>query len=319
MPHRVSHRRHWMLSGLLLTGLLAMQSLSHAEYGGADELDPESIERLELPAAGRASPPAGISMLRDVAYGDAASQRMDIYKPQQAKGAPVIFMVHGGAWRTGDKGSRAVVQNKVLRWVVRGAIFISVNYPLLPQADALQQADEIAHALAYAQAHAAEWGGDPMRFVLMGHSAGAHLVALLNSAPHKAYALGARPWLGTVALDSAAMDVVGIMHGRHPRFYQDAFGTNEANWRLASPLHMLAAGAPPLLAVCSTQRRDNPCAQARAYAARGEGMQLRVAVLGQAMTHRQINQELGQPGAYTEAVEAFLATLDPFFRSGDGR
>lgn len=307
------------LSQALLLVLLAAQSPAYAGYGGADELDPEGIERLELPAAGRASLPAGISLLRDVAYGDAASQRMDIYKPQQAKGAPVIFMVHGGAWRTGDKGSRAVVQNKVLRWVTRGAIFISVNYPLLPQEDALEQADEIAHALAYAQAHAMEWGGDPKRFVLMGHSAGAHLVALLNSAPHKAYTLGARPWLGTIALDSAALDVVSIMHGRRPRFYQDAFGSNEANWRLASPLHMLAAGAPPLLAVCSTKRRDNPCAQAHAYAAKAEGMRLRVVVLGQAMTHRQINQELGQPGAYTKAVEAFLATLDPFFRGGDGR
>jgi hypothetical protein len=68
--------------------------------------------------------------------------------------------VHGArpAWRTRDKASRTVVQNKVVRWVPRGFIFVSANYRLLPEVDPLTQADGIALALATAQAKAASWG-----------------------------------------------------------------------------------------------------------------------------------------------------------------
>ena len=65
---------------------------------------------------------------------------------------------------------------------VWGIIFVSVDYRMLPQQDALAQADDVARALAFAQSRARSWGGDPGKFILMGHSAGAHLVALLAAA-----------------------------------------------------------------------------------------------------------------------------------------
>ena len=141
-----------------------------------------------------------VTILRNVRYGNADLQTMDVYLPRKPQtGMPVIFMVHGGAWRFGDKTARSVVLNKVARWVPRGFILVSVNYRMLPTARLLQQAEDVARALATAQAKAASRGGDPAKFILMGHSAGAHLVALLDADPALAYKAGARPWLGVVA------------------------------------------------------------------------------------------------------------------------
>lgn len=255
--------------------------------------------------------PSGVRVLRDVAYGPRARQRMDVYLPaRKVTGAPVILMVHGGAWRLGDKGMRSVVDNKVARWVSRGFILISTNYTLLPEANPEEQAQDVAQALALAQGRAAEWGGDPERFILMGHSAGAHLVALLTASPAMAQTQGAHPWLGTVSLDTAAFDVPQLMSGRHLPLYDRAFGQDPAFWRRVSPLHQLHAAAYPLLAVCSTRRAD-ACPQAHGYESKAALLGARAAVLEQDLSHRGINQDLGLDGPYTEAVEAFMGSLDP--------
>lgn len=293
--------------------LLLMWQLSYAgpirdriiEYRSAQQA--KDIEDAE--PAGRVALPAGVRLVRDVPYGKDGQQRMDIYLPRQAAGAPVIFMVHGGAWRLGDKGARAVVENKVARWVSKGFIFISANYRLLPKTAPVEQAQDIASALATAQGKAASWGGDPAKFILMGHSAGAHLVALLDASPTMALKLGARPWLGTVLLDSAALDVVKIMEAKHARFYDRAFGSEPAYWRAASPFHVLSETATPFLAVCSTLRADS-CPQARRFVIKATSLNLRASVLEQDRSHKDINQQLGIEGDYTDAVESFMGTLD---------
>jgi acetyl esterase/lipase len=255
--------------------------------------------------------PSGVRVLTDVAYGREARQRMDVYLPaRRVAGSPVIFMVHGGAWRLGDKGMRSVVDNKVARWVSRGFIFVSTNYTLLPEANPEEQALDVADALALAQSRAAEWGGDPAKFILMGHSAGAHLVALLTASPAATLKQGARPWLGTVALDSAAFDVTQVMADRHLPLYDRAFGKDPAFWRRVSPLHQLSAAAYPLLAVCSTQR-DDACPQARGFAEKAASLAVKATVLEQDLSHREINQNLGLDSGYTQAVEAFMGSLDP--------
>jgi len=271
-------------------------------------LVPQQAFAAELPSP--RTLPSGIRILRDVAYGTDAKQRMDIYLPAKADNAPVIFMVHGGAWRTGDKSARNVIKNKGLRWVGKGFIFASVNYRMLPEADPQIQADDVARALAFAQSKAASQGGDPARFILRGHSAGAHLVSLLAANPDRAIKLGAQRWLGTVALDSAAMDIVQIMEKRHFRFYDQAFGKDKTYWQAVSPFHQLAPKGMPLLLVCSSTRPDLPCKQAEQFADKARGLGLRAEVLPQALTHEEINENLGLPGAYTDAVEAFMASLD---------
>jgi acetyl esterase/lipase len=260
--------------------------------------------------AGRQRAPAlppGVRAIADLAYGSDPAQRLDVYVPARP-GGDAVLLVHGGGWRRGDKDNRKVVANKLADWSARGIVVVSVDYRLLPEADPLAQAGDVAASLAYAQRHAREWGADPSRFVLAGHSAGAHLVALLDADPALARAHGAAPWRGTVALDSAALDVTKIMGSRHPSLYDDAFGSDPAYWRATSPTLRLTRAAKPILLVCSSERADS-CPQARGFAAAARRLGVRAEVLPEALSHGEINDRLGLPGAYTDAVDAFIASV----------
>ena len=218
-------------------------------------------------------------------------------------------MVHGGAWMLGDKANRGVAANKVARWLPRGVIVVSVNYRLDRRApDALQQADDVARALAFVQQRAAGWGGDPARVLLMGHSSGAHLVSLLSADPGIAERAGAKPVLGTVALDSAVFDLVEIMERRHYRFYDRVFGRDRQVWLENSPYHRLQGTPRPMLLVCSSQRSDS-CPQADKFSAKAQAAGARVRVLRVPLKHGDINGQLGVAGDYTLQVEEFLRSV----------
>jgi acetyl esterase/lipase len=248
---------------------------------------------------------------KNVRYGPDPAQRMDIYAPDAAQAAPIILMVHGGAWRFGDKNSRGVVHNKVERWVPRGFVFVSINYRMLPSADVLQQAADVSRALAYAQQHANGWGASANKVILIGHSAGAHLVSLLTANPDLARKEGAQPWLGTISLDSAAIDVSAIMKRRHVPLYDEAFGTDPDFWKATSPMHVLTREALPLLAVCSSVRLDQPCKQARAYVRLAAQKGVRAELLEEPLSHPEVNEKLGLDNEYTKSVENFMSSLDP--------
>ncbi len=252
--------------------------------------------------------PAGGKEIDDVAYGADKEQRMDVFVPAHARAAPIVLMVHGGAWLIGDKDSRGVTRNKVDYFLPKGVIFISTNYRLSPKADPVEQARDVARALAYVQHHAAEWGGDASRIVIMGHSAGAHLVALLASDPVIAREQGVAPWLGTVVLDSAALDLEAIMQGSHQRFYDRVFKDDPAFWKAASPYAVLADQTAPMLIVCSTQR-DDSCLNATRYRNKAVAFKTRIEMLPVDLTHREINVKLGENGSYTDAIERFLQSL----------
>lgn len=252
--------------------------------------------------------PSGARVERDVAYGPDDAQRMDVYIPAHPQGAPIILMVHGGAWAIGDKDMGRVVDNKVAHWLPKGVIFVTTNYRMVPDADPLTQADDVAKALALVQAKAASWGGDPARVVLMGHSAGAHLVALLTADPSIAAGQGAKLWLGTLVLDSGALDVGQIMRRAHYRFYDRAFGADQSYWDKASPTLRLTGKPQPLLVVCST-KRDDSCPPSADFVTKATALGGRASLLRVALTHREINENVGLPGDYTKAVDTFLRSL----------
>jgi acetyl esterase/lipase len=260
---------------------------------------------LGLAAAARADDTV---LLRDVSYGDAPAQRLDVYKPAHAHAAPVIVMVHGGGWMIGNKSNPGVAGRKQAHWAGQGYVFVSIDYRMVPTADPFVQAQDVASALAYVQQHAANWGGDGARVTLVGHSAGAHLVALLAADPSLAYAQGAKAWLGMVALDSAAYSVPRIMSLPHAGLYDRVFGSDEAFWRKVSPLDRLQGKTQPMLLVCSSQRLLS-CTQAQTFAKAVNDKGGRAQVLPEALTHAQINAELGGDSDYTRAVDTFLRSL----------
>ncbi|HWH81864.1 MAG TPA: alpha/beta hydrolase [Burkholderiaceae bacterium] len=262
-------------------------------------------------AAGAQAQP--FERLTDVAYGPEMRQRFDVYLPTRVAARPrdaaIIVMVHGGAWMIGNKALPQVIENKVAHWVAQGAIFVSINYRLVPQVTPLEQAGDVAHAVAKVQALAASWGGDADRVVLMGHSAGAHLVALVSASPAFAQRAGTRPWRGTVVLDSAALSLTALMRAPHARFYDRVFGSDPALWQAASPIDSLTPGAPPMLLVCSTRRADHSCAQSAAFAARANALGVRAQVSPQDLSHAEVNATLGLAGTETDEVDAFLASV----------
>ncbi|WP_421704609.1 alpha/beta hydrolase [Aliiroseovarius sp.] len=251
------------------------------------------------------SPVQAYELWRNQPYGAGPLQKLDAYLPEHRANAPLVVMVHGGGWVGGDKRTLPVWRRKAAYWTGLGAIFVSVNYRLVPEVMPDTQVQDMAAALALVQRSAKAWGGDPERIVLMGHSAGAHLVALLAADPARE---GARPWLGTVALDTAAYDVETLMQNQPSRLYQQAFGPDPAIWQAASPLARLQRGVGPLLLVCS-QKRGPACPASHGFAqavtARGGAAR----VLPQPLNHLAINAGLGAKGPYTEAVEAFLQEI----------
>lgn len=261
-------------------------------------------------AAAMAAAPAGTRRINDLPYGPDTRQRMDVYLPAAPHRAPVLLMVHGGAWVVGDKSMPRVVDAKLTHWVGElGYILVAINYRLLPAVDVQAQATDVAAALAAVQARAAEWGGDASRVVLMGHSAGAHLVALLSADPARAAAQGAGPWRGTVVLDSAAIDTVELMTRRHLRLYDRVFGADPAFWRAVSPTAALTPRAVPTLVVCSSLRRDDSCAQSKVFVDKALALGVRSELLPQALDHASVNGELGRSGNYTRAVDTFIDGL----------
>ncbi|WP_436643827.1 alpha/beta hydrolase [Microbaculum sp. FT89] len=269
---------------------------------------------LAAPQRGLAGPDfSDFDVIADVAYGDSVWQTMDIYLPPKpagsgAAGPPVILMVHGGAWVAGDKRTESVVANKAAHWLDRGYVFISANTRLVPEADPIEQAGDVARALAAAQSMADVWGGRPDRFVLMGHSSGGHLVSLLAADPALAAAQGAGPWLGTISLDAGAYDVVEIMGRGHADVFDVAFGADPTFWTAASPIHRITAQPAPMLLVCSSLG-GRSCGQAAAFAAAVEKYGGSADVLPVKRRHMAIDNDLGLPGAYTDGVDGFLNAL----------
>lgn len=111
----------------------------------------------------------------DVAYGDGPMEKMDIFHPQRVA-APVVMLIHGGYWRSLDKND---FSDKVSALVDAGAAVALVNYSLCPTATIGAIADEMRRAVIWLWRNAQGFGGDPCRIQLIGHSAGAHLAAML--------------------------------------------------------------------------------------------------------------------------------------------
>lgn len=123
----------------------------------------------------------GLTVLRDVAYRPGPRGMMDVYRPTGAAGPlPVVVFFYGGSWQTGNRGDYRFVAATLAR---RGMVVVVPDYRLYPEVQFPAFIDDAAEAVLATRGRAGEWGGDPSRIVLAGHSAGAYLVAMLALAP----------------------------------------------------------------------------------------------------------------------------------------
>jgi len=114
---------------------------------------------------------------RDVPYGGLPRQRLDLYRaPEVGAPAPVVIFFYGGSWQRGDKSDYPFVGDA---FASRGFLTLIPNYRVHPEVRFPAFVEDGAEVVRWARDHAAELGADPQRIYLLGHSAGAHIAALL--------------------------------------------------------------------------------------------------------------------------------------------
>lgn len=269
------------------------------------------------------SPQQGMTVRRNIVYAqrdDAPDRRtsLDVYIPANADpGAsmPILVNVHGGGWSIGDK---RLVHHKP-SWAARnGWVLVSVNYRFSPGVRHPEHARDVAAALAWVRDNAGDFQGDPNRIAIMGHSAGAHLAAIVASDEDLLGEVGMSPdqLAGVVLLDGAGYHLPRRM-ARLPdnqlgTMYRDAFGDAPDLWELASPTLQARPGdrLPPVFCVHAGRRLES----------RVEGRELvnawtaadAEATLHNALRkdHGTVNRDLGLPDDPDSlAVEAFLVSV----------
>ena len=250
-----------------------------------------------------------------IAYGSDPLQVLDIWRAKNAKGpAPLIVYVHGGGWKRGSKDN-ATGRFKPVHYPEQGYAFASIDYRLVPSATVEQQAADVTGAVKALVDRASKLGIDRRRIVLMGHSAGAHLVALVGTDERylKDAGLSFADVAGVIPNDGAAYDVPAQMTDGPPIMqatYKQAFGTDPARQKALSPTAHAAAPNAREFLLLYVQREDG-VRQAKglgdALAAGGSRVE-HGSFPGEGLKgHAEINRSLGDP-AYpaTATVDAWL-------------
>lgn len=280
-----------------------------ASFAGGNPLEDFNSEPLTNDFRSAYSSVSNATVNVDIPYGLDAAQKYDVYLPAGASDAPIIVMIHGGAWSSGDKQGEDVAEAKAGYFVAKGYIFVSLNYRLLPKPDPLIQAADIARGIAHIQANAAKWGGNQSKIVLMGSGAGGHLAALLSSNPSLASDQGASSWAGAVVLETAALNVPALMSTSHDSVYDTAFGSSMEFWEDSSPTHLIDTSGVPILVVCSTESEEDTCSKATAFKQAADAQGVSVTVSPQSVDPAQINSRVGASTAYTDAIESYIASI----------
>jgi acetyl esterase/lipase len=138
-----------------------------------------------------AIPRSGYRIVRDLPYGSDPRQKLDFYIPDRVNAkAPVILFFYGGSWETGSKDMYLGFGQA---FASQGIVVAVADYRLYPQVHYPEFLRDGARAFAYVHAHAAEYGGDPDRLFVAGHSAGAYIAAMLAADPEYLRAANADP------------------------------------------------------------------------------------------------------------------------------
>ncbi len=233
-------------------------------------------------------------------------QTLDIYYPSQGKGYPVVIFFHGGGWTTGDKANRTH-QSKGRFFVENKVVFVSVNYRLAPKNPFPAFVEDAASSISFVFNKIRHYRGDPQRIFLMGHSAGAHLAALVSTDKRYLAAHQKSPGnlRGVILLDGAGYDIPealseGVRPRRHRMFVQ-AFGEDKSLWKTASPSTFAkdGKGIPPFLIFYVKERpQSQNQSVGLANGLNKSGGKARVVPIGNS-SHRDINIAFGTKASKT--------------------
>ena len=261
---------------------------------------------------------------RDIPYTDQRDQNLtlDIYSPSGAQKLPVVFWIHGGGWQAGDKSD---VKAKPQWFMDRGFVFVSTNYRLLPAVDMGTLIRDVAISFRWVQDHIAEYGGDPTRVVVGGHSAGAQLAAILctNEKYLKEQGVSFGVLKGCIPVDGDTYDIPAIIETAETRWrvhhlppakfgHREKFGNDEAKFKDFSAVYHIAPnkGIPPFLVLYVSIQPDTD-AQARRLGEVLKDAKIPVRMFSAKDTyHTKLNDDLGLPDdPGTKALSEFVAQI----------
>lgn len=261
---------------------------------------------------------------QDVPYVESGDplQKLDIHAPSGAKNAPVVVWIHGGGWETGDKKQ---VLAKPQAFADKGLVFVSINYRLLPKCSMGELNGDVARAILWVHKHIAEYGGDPERLLIMGHSAGAQLAALMCTDDRylKAAGLSLSIIKGCVPVDGDTYNVplmIQIADLRRkalgqpePKFgHRGKFGAPEQHAEYSPVTHVAKdKNIPPFLLLYVEATHDtNMQARHLAYVLTQAGHS--ATLFGAAdSNHRKLNDDLGTEGdPKVNATRALMSFVD---------
>ena len=235
---------------------------------------------------------------------------LDIYTPVRTTCdlVPIVVWVNGGSWAVGDKGNK--MTDKVALFNGKGWVLISVNYRLSPSPatsdpDRVMYPDhpkDLASALAWVRSHGAEIGGDVSRLALFGHSAGAHLVALVTT--DASFLEDEQESLASVScvgsFDTEAYDIPAALataSDKQKQNLDNAFGTDPETQANASPITHVAAGKsiPPFLIATrgTAERKAIQESFRKALSEAGVGATM---IDATALSHSEVNDHIGAAG-----------------------
>jgi acetyl esterase/lipase len=239
-----------------------------------------------------------------VDYAPARGLGLDVYRARgtAAEPAPVVVFFHGGAWKRGERAQYRFVGHRLAQ---NGLLAIVADYRTWPRAGFPTFVGDAADAAAWASAHAAEYGGDPGRLFLMGHSAGAQIAALLGTDAH---------YLRDRGIDAAALGGVIGLSGPYDFVigeYAPIFGP-PSQWPDAQAVNFVDGDEPPFLLVHGdrdrvVEFRDSAELQARLVAAGDAARLVRIAGGGHSATLAGLYDPARSP--------AVLAAILDFIRS----
>jgi acetyl esterase/lipase len=186
----------------------------------------------------------GVEVTKSIRYAAGDRRVLDIYRPRQARGAPVIVFIFGGSWQSGEKATYSFVGDALAR---HGYVTVVPDYRLYPAVRYPTFLEDCAKAVRWARDNAARFGGDPNNIYIMGHSAGAYNAAML--------ALDGR-WLSGVGLSTRQLSgFIGVSGPYDFLPLKDEtlvsiFGG--ANRRDTQPITYVSRHAPPTLLATGT-------------------------------------------------------------------
>ncbi|WP_339902214.1 alpha/beta hydrolase [uncultured Cyclobacterium sp.] len=197
----------------------------------------------------------GITVTENVTYmeegylGELPEKKLNIFRPKKIKEAlPVLVFIHGGSWRSGSKEKYSLIAR---RWARRNIVAVIIDYPLSPEYKIHSMAIASAKAVNWVDENITEYGGDPEKIVVSGHSAGGHLASLISIREEYFDSLGVKsPIAAAVLNDAAGLDMYHYLKEKNyapGTSHLKTFTDSPQVWKDTSPIYFLHEDMPPML------------------------------------------------------------------------